>query len=382
MEKLRFASRCVHEGGRSEGEHPFGALSVPIFQTATFTHPGIGLSTGYDYSRQSNPTRTALERQMADLEEAVDAIACSSGMAAIALAFDLLSPGSHVICTEDLYGGTVRILAELAASKNLSVTYVDTSDAGQVAAAIRRETAAIYVETPSNPTMQVTDIRAIKKLIGDREILLMVDNTFLSPFFQKPISLGADIVLHSGTKYLSGHNDVLAGFICLASQELSEKVRFHYKTVGCSLSPFDSFLMLRGIKTLCIRLERQQENAIQIAEWLASHKKVRQVYYVGLPSHPGYDINRRQATGSGSMISFRVDSARTAKRALERIRLISYAESLGGVESLLTYPMLQTHGDVPLETRRRLGITDEFLRLSVGIEDAYDLIADLESALQ
>jgi cystathionine gamma-synthase len=250
-----------------------------------------------------------------------------------------------------------------------------------VEASIQENTKALYIETPSNPTMKVTDLRAMKALAQKYNLLLIVDNTFLTPYFQRPLELGADLVIHSGTKYLSGHNDTLAGFLCTSSQELAQRIRYIYKTVGCCLSPFDSFLLIRGIKTLAVRLEKQQDNAIKIANWLRQHQKIQNVYYVGLPDHPGYEINRSQASGFGSMISFRTDTEETARYLLEHLKLIAYAESLGGTESLMTFPMLQTHGDLPVEVREKLGITGDFLRLSVGIENADDLIADLEQAL-
>lgn len=374
-----FDTRCIHGDVRVNPD-AYGAVSVPIYQTATFAHPEVGESTGYDYSRESNPTRAALERVIASLEGASDAIATSSGMSAIDLALGLLPEHAHLVCTEDLYGGTVRILDSRKKSTGLSYTQVDTADTAAVEAAITSETKALYIETPSNPTMRVTDLRAMKKLAVSHGLLLIVDNTFLSPYFQKPISLGADIVVHSGTKFIGGHNDSLAGYVCIADPEVAKQLRFDYKTIGMMLSPFDSFLQLRGVKTLPLRMEKQQANAMKIAGWLRENPKVTEVFYIGLPDHPGYEINRHQASGSGSMISFRVDSRETAIRVLNHVKLVQYAESLGGVESLITYPMLQTHGDVPADEREKLGITETFLRLSVGIEDADDLIRDLEQA--
>ncbi|MBO5278704.1 MAG: PLP-dependent transferase [Lachnospiraceae bacterium] len=375
------ATRCIHGTNERDKNEFYGAVTVPIFQSATFAHPGIGESTGYNYTRESNPTRAELEKVVASLEGAEDCIACSSGMAAIGLALELLEYGAHVICSEDLYGGSVRIFQTIGESRGLHFSYVNTADAAAVESQINKDTRALYIETPSNPTMQITDLAAMKKLADKYQLLLIVDNTFLSPYFQNPIALGADIVVHSGTKFLGGHNDVLAGFICTGRKDLAEKLRYTYKTTGACLSPFDSFLVMRGIKTLAVRLEKQQENALRIAEWLKQQKKVTQVYYAGLPEHPGYEVNKRQARGYGSMISFRTDTEATARAVLERVKLISYAESLGGVESLITYPMLQTHGDVLPEVRERLGITETFLRLSVGIEDVKDLIADLAQAL-
>lgn len=374
-------TRCIHGEERIAKEHPYGAIGVPIFQTATFAHPGIGQSTGFDYTRESNPTRAELEKMMSSLEGAVDTVACTNGMAAVGLCLELFQSGDHLLCSEDLYGGSVRMFQSTAARRGLEFSYIDTSDAGLVEKHIQANTKALYIEKPSNPTMKVTDLHAMKALADKYHLLLIVDNTFLTPYFQRPLALGADLVIHSGTKYLGGHNDTLAGFLCTSRTELAERIRYIYKTIGCCLAPFDSFLIIRGIKTLAVRLERQQQNAMKIAEWLKQHKKVRNVYYVGLPEHPGYEVNRRQASGAGSMISFRTDSEQTARDLLERIRLITYAESLGGAESLMTFPMLQTHGDLPVEVREKLGITGDFLRLSVGFENVEDLIADLRQAL-
>ncbi|MCI5698816.1 MAG: PLP-dependent aspartate aminotransferase family protein [Lachnospiraceae bacterium] len=376
----KIETRCIH--GKEEREnHSFGAITVPIYQTATFSHPGIGNSTGFDYSRESNPTRKELEDMISSLEGALDTVACASGMAAVSLCLELFQPGDHILCTDDLYGGSVRAFGELGTKRGLEFSYADTSDCVGTEKMIRKNTKALYIETPSNPTMKITDLSKMKELAIRYGLLLIVDNTFLTPYFQNPIDLGADLVIHSGTKFLGGHNDTLAGFLSTSRGELVSKIRYLYKTIGNCLSPFDSFLLLRGIKTLSVRLERQQESAYRIARWLKGHEKVRQVYYVGLPEHPGYEVNQNQSRGFGSMISFCTDTAGTARRVLERIRLITYAESLGGVESLLTYPMLQTHGDVPEEVREKLGITDRFLRLSVGLENPDDLIADLRQAL-
>lgn len=374
-------TRCIHGDNRDSDEHFYGSVTVPIFQTATFSHPGVGETTGYNYSRVSNPTRTELEKVVTSLEGAVDTVACTTGMAAISICLELFDEGDHFVCSEDLYGGSVRIFTATGEKRGLSFSYVNTSDAEAVEKAIRENTKALFIETPSNPTMEVTDLAKMKELADKYHLLLIVDNTFLSPYLQNPIALGADIVIHSGTKFLCGHNDTLAGFICTGREDLAEQIRFLYKTIGPSLSPFDSYLLLRGIKTLAVRQDRQQSNALQIAKFLSHHKKVKKVYYVGLPEHPGYEINLKQARGFGSMISFATDTEETAKQVLEKVKVIAFAESLGGVESLITYPMMQTHADVPVEVRERLGITENFLRLSVGIENAEDLIADLEQAL-
>lgn len=375
-------TQCVHGGKKPGEENPYGSVSTPIFQTATFSHPGIGQTTGHNYTRESNPTREQLESQISALEGACDTIACSTGMAAISVCLEIFKSGDHIICTEDLYGGSVRIFSLVGGQKGLQFSYVDTSDENAVEAAVRENTRALYIETPSNPTMLVTDLFQMKKIAERHGLYLIVDNTFLSPYLQNPLMLGADIVIHSGTKYLCGHNDTLAGFLSTTDPKLAERFRLLHTSVGCCLSPFDSFLMLRGIKTLAVRMERQQENALKIAEFLKNHEKIKAVYYIGLPEHPGYEVNKRQARGSGGMLSFRTDSPETAKRILERVKIIAFAESLGGVESLITYPMYQTHGAVPVETRERLGITEDFLRLSVGIENADDLILDLRQALE
>ena len=328
-----------------------------------------------------HPTRLHLEETVAALEEGADAVAFASGMAAIAAVFELLSPGDHVICSEDLYGGTTRYLNHVSAKNGVAVEFVDTTVTVNVKAALRPQTKAIYLETPSNPMMNVTDIRACAALAHEAGALLIVDNTFLSPIFQRPLTLGADLVVHSGSKYLAGHNDTISGFVVAATKELGDAIRLTGKTTGGMLAPFDSWLVLCGIKTLALRMERVQKNALAIAKALKGNPHVKQVLYAGLPEHPAYALSRSQSDGFGGMISLRVDSAETAERVLTHVRVITFAESLGGTESLITYPLTQTHSDVPEEMRARLGITDTLLRLSVGIEDADDLIADLTQAL-
>lgn len=377
---MEFDTLCIH--GNDTRYDSTGAISVPIFQSATFAHPGVGLSTGYDYSRLQNPTREHLEKTIAKLENGIDAMAFSTGMAAIAVLMELFCPGSHIIASDDLYGGSHRLFSHISAKNGLSFDFVDTSDISKTAELIKPETKAIFVETPTNPMMQVTDLAAVSELCKQHGLLLIVDNTFLTPYFQKPLNFGADIVAHSGTKYLGGHNDTLAGFLVVSDEALSEKLRFIYKTTGACLSPFDSWLMIRGIKTLAVRMERQQENAVKIAQWLRTQKKIRSVHYVGLPAHPHYEVSMKQTTGFGAMISFETDSERTALDILEHVKVIQYAESLGGVESLITYPMLQTHADIPKQEREAKGINERLLRLSVGLEAASDLIADLEQALE
>lgn len=372
---------CVHGG-----EHAFldsrEALSMPIYQTAAFGHPDLGHSPDrFYYTRLTNPTRMHLEETVAALEGAEKAIAFTSGMAAINAVFELFAPGDKIVASADLYGGTVLLFDSISKKNGLELKLVDTTAPEQVRAAVTSDTKAVYIETPSNPMMNVTDIRLCAQLAHSVGALLIVDNTFLSPYFQNPIALGADIVIHSGTKYLGGHNDTLAGFLCLKDDTYSEKLYKISYTLGATLSPFDSWLMIRGIKTLAIRMERAQENALAIAHWLKQQEKVTKVYYVGLPEHPGYAINAGQSRGSGAMLSFTVASPELAQQILAKVKLFTFAESLGGPESLITFPATQTHADVAEEERERLGITDCFLRMSVGLEKAEDLIADLEQAM-
>ncbi len=360
-----------------------GAISDPIYLSATYRHPGFKQSTGYDYGRVDNPTRHELELTLARLERGERAWTLSSGMAAINMALHLLQPGDHILLSEDLYGGTVRLVNDIYSAYGLTYDYVDTSDLAATEAKITDKTRLLFIETPSNPMMRISDIEALAKLAHAHHALLVVDNTFLSPHFQKPLTLGADIVVHSATKYLCGHNDIIAGVIAIADRnaDYGQKLELLIKSEGPNLSPMDSWLLLRSIKTLGIRVERQEQNAQKIAEWLTTQENVTDVYYVGLPSHPGHELQQRQATGNGSMISFKVKTPELAKAMLERIRLIAFAESLGGVESLLTYPLAQTHAEMPQELLARTGLDDRLLRLSVGIEDAEDLIADLSQAL-
>lgn len=378
-----FETRCVHGDPYAALQDENRAISFPIYQTASFSHIKTGHNdSGFDYSRESNPTRQRLEEIVSSLEGAAGTTAFSSGMSAISACFELFSPGDHIICSEDLYGGVIRMHNLISVKNGLHIDYVDTTDLSAVSAAIRPETKAIYAETPGNPMMEITDLRGCAKIAHEHNFLLIADNTFLSPYFQNPLSLGADIVVHSGSKFLSGHNDTIAGFASSKDQALSDKIRLISKTTGGVLSPFDSWLVMRGIKTLAVRMERQQENAQKVVGWLLEQPKVKKVFYPGLKDHPGYNINASQAKGAGSMISFQVNSAETALRMLQKVKIVTFAESLGGTESLITYPALQTHPDVPCEVRERLGITDKLLRLSVGIENADDIISDLKQALE
>lgn len=377
---MKLNSICIHGAGKTN--RPDGAVSAPIYQSATFSHIGVGQSTGYDYSRLSNPTRTELETIVMKLEHGYDALAFTSGMAAITATMELFAPGDHILASDDIYGGSYRLFEHISKKNGITVEFVNTSDADAVAARITANTKAVFVETPTNPMMHVADIKRLSVITRQRDLLLIVDNTFLSPYFQNPLLLGANIVVHSGTKYLCGHNDTLAGFVVVDSQELSDRLRFIFKTTGACLAPFDSWLLIRGIKTLGIRMEQQQKNAIRVANWLTAHEKIKAVHYVGLATHPDYQITLAQTRGFGAMISFETDSKDTALKLLERVEMILFAESLGGVESLITYPMMQTHGDIPPDIRERLGINETLLRISVGIEDIDDILADLEQALK
>ena len=369
-------TRCLHlEETEGKLEH-YGAISYPIYQTATYEHPQVGQSTGFDYSRLQNPTREHLEKLVASLEGGIDAFALSTGMAAITLLMELFKPGDHLIVEADLYGGSIRLFDHVNKKNNYEFTHLNCAE-DDIEGAIRENTKAIYVETPTNPMMNVSDIAAIAEIAKRHGLLLIVDNTFLSPYFQNPLKLGADVVVHSGTKFLGGHNDTLAGFLVTNNEEVRDKLQFLIKTTGAGLAPFDCWLIQRGIKTLGIRMERSQENAIKIAEWLKTQSIVRKVYYPGLPEHPGYEIMKKQARGFGSMITFRVDSKEHALQILKQVRMIKFAESLGGVETLITYPTTQTHADVPEEVRLKNGITSCTLRLSTGIEDIEDLLGEL-----
>lgn len=368
------------------GRHKFdatGAISTPIHLSATYRHPGFKMSTGYDYGRVANPTRDELENIMCALERGERAWAVSSGMAAINLVLQLFKPGDHILLSEDLYGGTVRLADDIYSQYGIDFEYVNTADTGLVKSKIRPATRGLFIETPSNPMMLVSDIAALAELAHANNAMLIVDNTFLSPHFQKPLTLGADIVVHSGTKYLCGHNDIIAGFVIVKAKDslAGKQLELFVKSEGPNLAPIDSWLMLRSIKTLGIRVERQAANAIKIAKWLKEQPVVTDVYYVGLAGHPGREIHRRQSTGDGSMISFKVKTADLAKAMLGRLKLICFAESLGGVESLLTYPIAQTHAEMPAELLAQTGLDDRLLRLSVGIEDVDDLLADLAQAM-
>jgi cystathionine gamma-synthase/cystathionine beta-lyase len=357
-----------------------GAVTVPIYQTATFRHPGLGQSTGYDYSRSGNPTRQALEEGLALLDGGCRGFAYASGMAAITSLLFLFKQGDHLIVTEDLYGGSYRLFEKLFQQFGLSFSYVDTSDLAAVEQAIRPNTRALFAESLTNPLLKVADVKGLASLCKRHDLLCIIDNTFLTPYLLRPLDLGADIVVYSGSKYLAGHNDTVCGLVTVKDPQLAELVYFHQNGAGAVLGPQDSWLTIRGIKTLTIRMDRQQENAAAIASWLAEHPQVGKVYYPGLVDHPGHELMKAQCKGFGAMIAFEVTEPALVEQLLLKTRLISFAESLGGVETLITFPQVQTHADIEPEKLKRLGINNLLLRLSVGIEDKDDLIADLAQA--
>ena len=372
-------TRCQHLEEDNSRQECFGAVSYPIYQTATFAHWGVGKSTGYDYSRSQNPTREHLEKVMAGLEKGSHAIAFSSGLAAITALMELFQPGDHLIMDEDLYGGSIRLFQSISAKNGIRFTKVDCSSK-DISRFITKNTKAVFIETPTNPMMNVIDIVKLSEIVRKEKLLLIVDNTFLSPYLQNPLELGADIVVHSGTKYLGGHNDTLAGFLVTDQDEIGEKLRVISKTTGAVLSPFDAFLVERGIKTLAVRMERAERNAQELAHYLKKHPHVRKVVYPGFMEHPGYEIMKKQARGFGAMITFEVDSVQMVHGLLEHLQLVKFAESLGGTETLITYPIVQTHADVSEDELKQNGITDCILRLSVGIEGIEDLVQDFEYA--
>ena len=359
-----------------------GSVTVPIYQTATFRHPGLGQSTGYDYSRSGNPTRQALEEGIARLDGGVRGFAYASGMAAITNLLLLFQPGDHLVVTEDLYGGTYRLFEQVFQQYGLEFTYVDTTDMAAVEGAFKTNTRGLFVESLTNPLLKVADIRALAALCKERGALCIVDNTFLTPYLLRPLELGADITVYSASKYLAGHNDTVAGLVVAKEPQLAERVYFLQNSVGAVLGPQDSWLVIRGMKTLSVRMDRQQENAARIASWLEGHPRVARVHYPGLADHPGHALLQSESAGFGAMIAFEVNEPAQVERLLTKTSLISFAESLGGVETLITFPEAQTHADIKPEIRKRLGINNVLLRLSVGIEDADDLIADLAQAFE
>jgi cystathionine beta-lyase/cystathionine gamma-synthase len=373
-----FSTDCIHAG--QEPEPQTGAVTVPIYQTSTYVQPELGRHKGYEYARTKNPTRSTLEANIAALERGKYGHCFASGMSATDTVFRLLKSGDHVIAGENMYGGSYRLFKRVLEKFGLEFTYVDTSNVDAVRAAMQSNTRIVFLETPTNPMMTVTDLAACTDVAHKGNALVVVDNTFCSPYLQRPIELGADIVVHSTTKFLNGHSDSVGGAVISNSDEIGEQIGFLQNAVGAILSPFDSWLVLRGIKTLAVRMKRHEENGVAMASYLANHAKVQKVYYPGLPDHPQHELAKRQMNGFGSMISFELGSYNNAKTFLDRVRLCSLAESLGGVETLISHPVSMTHGSVPEEMRKRLGITPGLVRISVGIEDVEDLMADLENA--
>lgn len=376
---MRLDTKCIHGG--VFGDPQTGAVSVPIYQVSTYKQEGIGKHRGYEYSRTGNPTRAALEQLIAELENGARGLAFASGMAAISTVISLFNQGDHLVVGDDVYGGTYRVLSHVFSRLGIEITHVDTSRPDQVREAIRDRTRAVLMETPSNPLLKVSDIRKIADICRERELLLIVDNTFLTPYWQNPLDLGADIVVHSATKYLGGHSDVVAGLVVVKDRELGDRLHFLQNSIGGVLGPNDAWLLIRGIKTLGLRMRQHESNARRIAEWLKDRSDIAAVYYPGLPDHPGHDVATRQARGFGGMISFDVGSGERAERILSRVRYFTLAESLGAVESLISVPAKMTHASIPAKRRAELGITDGLIRISVGVEDIDDLLEDLERAL-
>ncbi|HEY9871670.1 MAG TPA: cystathionine gamma-synthase [Candidatus Obscuribacterales bacterium] len=377
---MNFSTRAIHAG--QEADPATGAIITPIYQTSTYVQEGLGKHKGYEYSRTHNPTRTSLEQCLASLEGGKHGLAFASGMAACATVMNLLSAGDHVVVGDDVYGGVYRLFERVLSRYKLSFTYVDARDLKAVESAIRSDTRMLWLETPTNPLLKLADLSALAALARSRELISVVDNTFASPYFQRPLEKGIDIVVHSTTKYLGGHSDVVGGAIITANDEFHETLRFHQNAVGGVPGPFDCWLVLRGLKTLALRMREHEKNALAIARFLEKHASIEKVIYPGLPSHPQHDLAKKQMDGFGGMVSIVVKGGlERAQKLLQRTKLFALAESLGGVESLIGHPATMTHASIPKEIREGRGITDGLVRLSVGIEDAEDLISDLEGAL-
>lgn len=377
---MKFSTRAIHAG--QEPDPSTGAIMTPIFQTSTFAQAGIGDHKGFEYARTGNPTRNALEACIAALENGQYGLAFASGMAAENAVLSLLSTGDHMIACDDLYGGSYRIFEKVMRRYNVETSYVTASNVADYAKAIRPNSKLIWLETPTNPLLRLIDIKAVAEIAHQHNLLLVVDNTFASPYFQQPLDLGADIMVHSTTKYINGHSDVIGGVLVMNNQEVYESLKFFQNAAGGVPGPFDAWLTLRGIKTLAVRMRQHEENAQAIANFLAEHPRVEKVYYPGLPSHPDYALAKRQMSGFGGMVSFQFKGvAADVDQVVRRLSVFAFAESLGGVESLVCHPVSMTHGSIPREIREARGLTDTLLRLSVGIEDVEDLIADLEQAL-
>ena len=374
-----FATRAIHAGQEPDPET--GAVTVPIYPTSTYVQQELGKNKGYEYARVSNPTRTRLEENLSALEGGIAARVFASGMAAINAICTMYKSGDHVVCGNDLYGGVPRLFNQVLANFGMEFTYVDTSDPKNVERAIRKNTRMVYIETPTNPLMSLSDIEAISQICRRKKAALVVDNTFMSPYFQQPIALGADMVVHSTTKFLNGHSDGLGGVVVCTTKEQADKLAFVQKAAGAILSPFECWLVLRGVKTLAVRMKQHDRSGRVVAQFLAGHKKVKKVFYPGLPEHPQYGLAMQQMTGFGSMITFETGSLSNAKKMLKKVRVCSLAESLGGVETLISHPATMTHAALGEKGRREIGITDGLVRISVGIEDVEDVVDDLDQAL-
>jgi len=377
---MKFESLLIHGG--IDGDENTGAVNVPIYQTSTYKQPKFGVNKGYEYSRTGNPTREALEKLIAELEEGHAGFAFASGMAATTAVLSLFKSGDKIIISNNVYGGTFRVLDKVFNNFGIKYSIVNTSDLDEVRNSIDETVKAIYIESPTNPLMDITDIEEVSKIAKEKGIYTIVDNTFMTPYLQKPITLGANIVIHSATKYLGGHSDIVSGIVVVNSKELAERLHFVQNATGGVLAPFDSFLLIRGIKTLAVRMDRHNSNAKLIAEFLQNREEISKVYYPGFESHPGYEIQSSQAKGYGGMMSFVLKEGYDYKKFLENLQIITFGESLGGVESLVCHPGSMTHGSIPYELRQKVGIVDNLIRLSVGIESAEDLIQDLKNALK
>jgi cystathionine gamma-lyase/cystathionine beta-lyase/cystathionine gamma-lyase/homocysteine desulfhydrase len=378
--QLGFSTRAIHVGQEPDPET--GAVSAPIYPTSTFVQQEIGKHKGYEYARVSNPTRDRLEKNLAALEGGVAAKVFASGMAAINAICTMLKAGDHVVCGHNLYGGTPRLFNQVLANFGLEFSYVDTSDANNVEKVIRKNTRMVFMETPTNPLMAMSDLRAISSICRKKKVDLVVDNTFMSPYFQQPIALGADMVVHSTTKFLNGHSDGLGGVVVCTRPEQAEQLAFIQKCAGAILSPFECWLVLRGVKTLKVRMEQHDRSGRIVADFLAKHKKVKKVFYPGLPDHPGHELAKRQMTGFGAMITFETGSLANANKMLRKVQVCSLGESLGGVETLISHPATMTHAALGEKGRKQIGITDGMVRISVGVEDVEDIVADLDHALK
>lgn len=377
--KTGFATTAIHVG--QEPDPLTGAVAVPIYPTSTYVQQEIGKNKGYEYARVSNPTRDRLETNLAALEGGIASRVFGSGMAAINAITSMLKAGDHVVAGHNLYGGTPRLFNQVLANFGLTFTYVDTSDLKKVEGAFKKNTRLLFLETPTNPLMELCDLRAITEISHRHGVEVVVDNTFTSPYFQRPIEFGADMVVHSTTKFLNGHSDGLGGVVVCTKPEQAEKLAFLQKCAGAILSPFECWLILRGVKTLAVRMEQHDRSGRKVAEYLSRHKKVKKVFYPGLPDHPQHELATRQMTGFGSMITFETGSLKNANSMLRKVRVCSLAESLGGVETLISHPATMTHAGIGEEGRRKIGITDGMVRISVGIEDVEDILADLEQSL-